>query len=313
LRDLLQKGNYELASIDTAAPNAHEPFTGCSVVVVAGPEAAFAPEESNRLRTWLLQGGSLLAAVGPIEAEAPDGIASAGLEDVLAPFGIALDNDVVQDLDPAVSIPDTHGEGFFASPRPHPVTAGLVAGGAQALPPRAAVFFARSLRHDFTPGGASAADLLATSGSAYAKTSVHGAASWTQAPPRDPGDPSGPFVLAMAAERPRVAHGSPHGPRVVVVGSRFALADDNWRQPRPLHGTAFLIDSAISWLAARPAVVDVPDRAEVAAGIRVSEQGREEVRRYVLLLMPAGAVLLGIAVWAWRRSSEGRPHLGRTT
>ncbi len=66
-----------------------------------------------------------------------------------------------------------------------------------------------------------------------------------------------------------------------MVGSRFALAEENWRQPRPLHGAAFLVDSALSWLVARPEVVDVPDKAEVAAGMRVSEQGRDEVRRYV--------------------------------
>jgi hypothetical protein len=94
----------------------------------------------------------------------------------------------------------------------------------------------------------------------------------------------------------------------VVVGSRFILAEDNWRQPRALHGAAFLVDSSLSWLAARPEVVDVPDKAEVAAGMRVSEEGREEVRRYVLVLMPLAALLLGAAVWAWRRSSEDRPY-----
>jgi hypothetical protein len=71
---------------------------------------------------------------------------------------------------------------------------------------------------------------------------------------------------------------------------------------------AFLVDSALSWLSARSAVIDVPDRDEVAAGIRVSDEGREEVRRYVLLLMPLAAALLGVAVWAWRRSSENKPY-----
>jgi hypothetical protein len=94
----------------------------------------------------------------------------------------------------------------------------------------------------------------------------------------------------------------------VVVGSRFVLADDNWRQPRALHGAAFLVDSALSWLVARQSVVDVPDKNEVAAGMRISEKGREEVRRYVLVLMPLAALLLAIAVWAWRRSSENKPY-----
>jgi hypothetical protein len=54
-------------------------------------------------------------------------------------------------------------------------------------------------------------------------------------------------------------------------------------------------------------VVDVPDRAEIAAGMRVSEAGRREVERYVLFLMPLAASLLGVAVWAWRRSSDDKP------
>lgn len=112
----------------------------------------------------------------------------------------------------------------------------------------------------------------------------------------------------MAAERPRVGPAAPRGPRVVVVGSRFALAEDNWHQPRPLHGAAFFVDSALSWLASRPEVVDVPNRPAVAVAMRLSE-GRDEVRTYVLVLLPLAALLLGIAVWAWRRSTENAPYV----
>src|SRR5260221_261664 len=115
-------------------PNDQEPFTGCNTVVVAGPRTPFAPEESSRLRAWLLQGGSLLAAVGPIDANTDTGMAPAGLDDVLAPFGMALDDDVVHDLDSGVAIPDTPCEGFFASARPHPLTARPLGRGARADP-----------------------------------------------------------------------------------------------------------------------------------------------------------------------------------
>jgi hypothetical protein len=306
VRDLLQKNNYELASVDVGAPDAHEPFAGCHVVVVAGPHAPFAPAEESRLRAWALEGGSVLLALGPVDGNTDTGMSPSGLEGVLEPFGIAANEELVHDTDAAVAIPDTHGEGFFVSARPHPVTASLVVGGADAHPPRVAVFFSRSFRHVFPSGAAAASDLLTTTDGAYAKRSIVGAASWQDAPPRGADDPSGPFVVAMASERPAVS-GLPRGGRVVAVGSRFALAEDNWRQGRALHGMAFLIDSAISWLAARPAVVDVPDRAEVAAGMRVSEEGRREVERYVLLLMPLAASLLGVAVWAWRRSSDDKP------
>jgi hypothetical protein len=308
LRDLLEKNNYELSSVDlTVQGAAHDPFAGCTVAIIAGMRAPFAPEESERLRTWLMQGGSLLAAIGPLDP-GPRGALPAGLDGVLGPFGVALDDDLVHDLEPSISIPDTHGEGFFVTARPHPVTTTLVAGGPEAHPPRVAAFYTRSMRHTASTGAASAADLLLTSDTAFAKGDVAAAAEGADAPPRSPSDASGPFVIAMASERARIGPAAPHGPRVVVLGSRYFLEQSNWRQPRPLHGAAFLVDSALSWLAARPELVDVPDKAEVSAGMRVSEEGRTEVQRYVLLFMPLAALLLGVAVWAWRRSSENKPY-----
>ena len=307
LRDLLAKNNYDLTSVDLTVPGAHEPFAGCSVAIIAGMRAPFAPEEANRLRAWLMQGGSLLAAVGPLDPGAA-GTPPAGLDEALAPFGVALDDDLVVDVEPTVSVPDTHGQGFFVSARPHPVTTTLVAGGPESHPPRVAAFYTRSMRHMASPGAPSAADLLFTSDAAFAKRDVAAAAEGSDAPPRAPSDVAGPFVVAMASERPRATPTAPHGPRVVVLGSRYFLAQDNWRQPRPLHGAAFLVDSALSWLAARPEVIDVPERAEVAAGMRVSEEGRTEVQRYVLLFMPLAALMLAAAVWAWRRSSENKPY-----
>lgn len=310
LRDLLDKSNYDLKSVETSGA-VHDPFAGCSVVIVAGQQAAFSAEEANRLRTWLLDGGSLFATVGPIEGASPTGMISAGLDPALAPFGIALDDDLVHDLDPAASVPDTHGEGFYVTAHPHPVTASLVAGGADAHPPRTAIYLTRSLRHVSPEGAAPASDLLVTSDGAYAKLSLVDASTWQDAPPRQASDPGGPFVVAMASERPRIGPSSPHGPRAVVVGTRFILAEHNWQQPWPLHGAAFFVESALSWLSARPAMVDVPDKAEIAAGMRVSPEERAEVERYVLLLMPLAALLMGASVWAWRRAAENRPYAPR--
>jgi hypothetical protein len=306
LHDVLEKSNYELLSVDATPPGAHEPFAGCAVVVIAGQRARFGPDEENRLRSYLLEGGSLLAAVGPLDG--PDEVSAwrSGLDAVLAPFGIALEDALVQETDAAATIPDTHGEGFFVSVRPHPATAGLA--DPSSHPPRVAVFFARALRHVAPPGAATASDLLVTSDSAFGKRDIAGAGAWDEAPARAGEDVGGPLVVAMAAERPKTTADAAHGARVVVVGSRFALADDNWRQPRPVHGAAFFVDSAISWLAASPFVVDVPDKPELMAGMSLSEQSRGEVKRYVLGFMPFAALLLAASVWAWRRSSEDKPY-----
>src|SRR5262249_22723206 len=87
----------------------------------------------------------------------------------------------------------------------------------------------------------------------------------------------------------------------------FFLADEAYRQPRPLRGSAFLVESAVSWLASRPVVLDVPDRPAVAAGIRITEESRSEVRNFVIIYMPLAAVLLGAAIALRRLSTEGAP------
>ena len=314
LRTILEKDNYALVSVDTTdanATSAHEPFEGCAVVIIARPQAPFSKDETNRLRTWLMQGGSLLAAAGPVSAPTETGMAPPGLDDALAPFGIGMDEVLVLDVDPTVAIPASHGQGFLVLPKPHAVTQALVAETPAQHPPRIATFIARSLRHVSADGSAAAIDLLVTSDKAYALASIKGAADWVDAPDKKSGDASGPFVLAMASERPKTSPSAAHGPRAVVVGSGFALADENWKQPRPLRGDAFFVENAISWLASRPAVLDVPERPAVAAGIRITEASRSEVRNYVLVYMPLAAALLGLAVALRRRSTEGETYRPR--
>ena len=308
LRDVLEKDNYEVEVVDAAAPNAPEPFKGCGVVVLAGPQGAFTESEAERLRTYLLGGGNMLLAASPITGDTPTGMVGAGLERALAPFGIALDDAMVVEQDEERVFPGTGGIRFVAEPKQHPVTAGLVKGDAQRDPPRVVVQFARSVRRAAGEGSAAPVELLATSPEAFGLTSIVGAAEWKDAPTKRPGDLGGPLSLAMAAERPKVDPSAPHGPRVVVIGTASVLTGSTFREPLPVRGAALLVESAISWLAAKPQVLDVPERSAVPAGIRITDDSRAEIRRYVLLFMPATVALLGIAVALWRRAGEGAPR-----
>ncbi len=308
LADLLRKDNYDPATVDTADPDAHDPYKGCAVVVIAGLRAPFSAEETTRLRAYLLSGGNLLAAVSPINATNDTGMEPAGLDAALTPFGIALDEDLVFETDPKVVIPESRGIRFITTPKVHPVTAALVAGDEGSHdPPRVVLHFARSLHHATEPGATAAADLLTSSDKSFGVKSIAGASQWTDVPEKKATDYAGPLVLAMAAERPKVGPSSSHGPRVVVIGSASVVAARNWREPGPAHGAAFLVENAISWLASKPAVLDVPDKPTVAAGIRITEDSRAEVRRYVLVFMPLASGLLGLAIALWRRSNERAP------
>ena len=138
-------------------------------------------------------------------------------------------------------------------------------------------------------------------------TSVQGAASWPfEGPEKTPRDLPGPLFVGMASERPKLNAKAPHGPRAVVVGTASILQPLNWAEPPADRGAAFFVESAVSWLSARPIVLDIPDRPPALGAIRISDDARTDIWRYVLLYVPGSAALLGIAVALRRKSTEGR-------
>ncbi len=314
LKEVLDKDNYVVATVSLGAPSATKPLEGCAVAIIAGLLEPFEKTEAERLRTWLLEDGNLFVAASPIlggvdPGRAPGAAAPlvpAGLERVLGPFGIALDDDVVTEQEADVAMPASGGFRFVAQPRQHPVTTALVKSERAREVPRVVVYLARSMRRTIEPGSVNPQELLATSASAFGLRSIEGAADWKDAPQKHPGDLAGPLSIAMAAERPRVSAASSHGPRIVVVGSSSVLSNEAFRDLPAYRGGPLFAESAISWLAAKPQVLDVPEKAAVGAGMRVDEESRSSIRRYVVLFMPATVALLGLAIALFRRAGEGK-------
>lgn len=309
LKDVLEKDNYEVRSVDTSAQDATDPFKGCTVVAVipgsvrTGAMSAFSDAETERLRTWAMEGGNVLVALGP-ESDAP----AASLGRVIEPFGVRLEAKWILEADPKLALPDTRLNTFVAVPKPHAVTTALVPNpDSTRAPPRVVVEMVRPLSRAHVPGAATPDDLLVTSAQSFAVGFARASAIARGAEPsKTSEDTPGPFVVAMASERPKTAPTAPHGPRAVVLGSAAPFAAVHWRQSTPWRGSAVLVESAISWLAAKPQILDVPARPAVAAGMRVSEDSKGEVRRYVLAYMPLAVAVLGVGMALVRRSSEGR-------
>jgi len=103
----------------------------------------------------------------------------------------------------------------------------------------------------------------------------------------------------------RPGDASPHGPRLCAVGSASALYGANW-QAEELRGGAVFVESAIAWLAARPLLLDIPNKPTFTAGLRVSDAWLASTFRYVVVYIPLACVLLGAAVYLRRRSTERR-------
>ena len=259
LKDLLEKDNYESLSVDSAAPNAPEPFKGCGVVVIAGLRGTLTKDEIERLRTWLLADGNLLLAASPIPGDTETGLVPANLQRVLGPFGIGLDEDLVVEGNQELSFPNGGGMRFVGHVQPHAITTALVKSESahDKEVPRVIVHFSRSLKREPRAReperhGPPICSRARTSRSGSRASSAR--PTGKDMPVKRPGDLAGPLVLAMAAEREKSTTGAAHGARVVVIGTANMLTSPTFREPLPLRGGAFFVESAISWLASKPQV-----------------------------------------------------------
>jgi hypothetical protein len=275
----------------------------CSVVIVAGPSDKVAAEDVARLKGYIQGGGSAFLAVGPVPDEDNPRYLDLGLAEVLALAGVKIEQDFIFERDPALRSTLGHGETFMPTLRPHAITEGLIKAEARGL--GIVMNVASSLA---TTGGGSGAPvpLLVTSDQAFGMIDFFGWAKNPMEPAPAEVDHRGPLTVAYATELPKPAGSSKdRGARIVVTGSTSVLFGANWESDE-LRGTARFVESAISWLAARPMMLELPKKPAFAAGLRLSPESQSEIFRYVVLFMPLATVLLGIAVFLRRRTTERR-------
>ncbi len=293
----LQKDNFTVREVELTPLSPADVFAKCTVVIGAGPALPFVNSEVERLRAYAGSGGHLFLALGPIFAEGNMRPTSAGLQDLLQDFGVDPLEAIVVEQERARVIPETRQLAFVAKPVAHPILRGLTEDGS----PKIVLINARPFRQHVVGTGVIAAPLLTSSETAIllhdAGRTLHGDAI---VPLKS--DERGPAILAMASERPKVNATDAHGPRLVVMGSRLALSHENFDQPMTMRGTAFLVEASIGWLAARPPVVDIPEKKPMSVRLLLSEASRKSIRYYVLLWMPLASALLGVFVWLRRRS-----------
>jgi hypothetical protein len=205
-----------------------------ALVVVAGPKTPLKPEEVNRLRAAADRKVPLLLLLGDAE--------SSGLEAFLKDVNVEVVKGFV--VEPRLSHPqdrttvivpvvnprhptvDSLKNLFLFFPRPAPLR---VIAGAQPGTPGANVV---------------TTSLLKTSRESWAEPDLT-----TRRAEKNPGDPVGPFDVAVAVtDRPAPGDTKPPNPRMVVLSSRY-LADNKYLQADPSN--LDLLMNAVSWLRGR--------------------------------------------------------------
>jgi len=299
----LKKNNYDPDEIDTSLPSEKNPLEGCRVVVIVGPTQPFAADDVGRIRAWFEGGGSVFVLSSPVPDSDNRSMLPIGLGVLTSAVGIDMDETFVFEGDAARKLPGGFGEQFLAEPKMHEITRALV--GERNRDLKILMTASRSLSRI---GNASRppADLLGTSKEAFGMTDFFAWAERGGPPQKTAADRPGPLVLAMAGELPKKSSSAAHGPRMVVVGTASVALGQSW-QERVLRGGAIFTESALSWLAADPPIVDVPDKP-AAAGARINEASLGELLRYVIFYMPGAILLLGIAVYFRRRVGDAHSN-----
>jgi len=282
----LEDNGYQVKSLNLAITDTVP--IDASVVVVAGPQTALLAEERERLISYLLKGGKALILIDP----GPE----TGINEVLAPWQVSIENKVVLDTlqslsgDPATPVIDR----FEFSQMTKDLTNLLVAmPGAcpiqSSLPPGSSI---DDMGISFTP-------LAKTSARSWAESDLE-----SDAARYDEGvDLPGPLTVVASVEAPSslpVPEGEGPAPktRMVLIGDSDLAANDVLSQ---IPNGRFLLLNAVNWLAEEEELIAIGPKAYQRPTIRLSMVQEGAVCFGTLILIPAVLVVAGILVWLKRR------------
>ncbi|HEX4355721.1 MAG TPA: Gldg family protein, partial [Polyangiales bacterium] len=262
----------------------------CDAVMVVGPLQAFSEVEAKLLIDYVRGGGNLLLALDPVLEN--DQVKPTGFEAALRDLGIRLDSALVLELNPEHLLTRNAAEFLVTEFGDHPTT--------RSFQHAARVFM--SLARSITPiakdGGIDI--LMRTSDKGFGKTAINEVSADAEPKP-GPSDIAGPVTVAVATQLNKTAGESPKpGGRLIVVG------DSDFMQgpllDAPELANFHLASAFVGWLSERPALIEIPPKKIRSGNIVFSQEDLWSVFFRVAVLVPAAALILGIAVWLNRRA-----------
>lgn len=301
LKQLLERANLSVAAWSSLGKDT---LPGdASVIVVAGPKAAFLPPEIGALQKYADGGGRILLLLDPVLPEPAAAPADLGFGGLLSTYGLKLGNDIV--IDPANAVPMVGPETVIANDYGvHPIVRPLSDEGLPVVFP-----LARSVtRPEKVPEGYMESMLVDTSKDGWGETSL----TKLESVKKDPEDTPGPVSIAVSVESVAKDGGKkdaekkdkdPKAPappkpfRLVVVGnSRFAANGTIGNA-----GNANFALNAINWLAGQERLVGIAPKTPEQASLALTRSQVNRIGLFAIVGMPVFAVVLGVWVWYRRR------------
>jgi hypothetical protein len=280
---------------------------GTDLVVVAGPRTAFVEPEVAVLKRYLFAGGrALLFLDVEFNPGGEPSLSDFGLQGLMADLGLKLDADIV--IDPANRLPMMGDDTLFAkSFRSHPVTK-LLQGSAVVFPGARSISLLEK-----PPQGLKPSILVETSADGWGETNLRDLAKVK----KDDKDIKGPVAIAVAVETddgvkagPGKLEALPDAPpeppkadptkkklRVVAVGDADFASNGGIANAANLY----LLTAAANWVMERDSLVAIPPKAADQVSVTLSRGDINQITFIVLLILPACAIALGMAIWVRRR------------
>jgi hypothetical protein len=285
----LHHDNIEWQSLETLGQTSVP--KACDAVLMIGPVHAVSEPEAKLLIDYVRGGGNLLLALDPVIEH--DQVSSSGFEGPLRELGIRLDPALVLELNPERLLTRNTAEFVVTEFGDHATT--------RPLQHAARVFV--SLVRSITPMSAdgNVDILMRSSDKGFGKTAIAEIATDAQ-PARGPSDIEGPSVIAVATQLDRGAAGAAKklGGRLIVIGDSDFMQGPLLESPELAN--FHLASAFVGWLAERPALIDIPPKKIKSGNIVFSQDDLWALFFRVAVLVPAAALILGVAVWLNRRA-----------
>lgn len=251
-----------------------------SLVIIAGTKSPFLEPERNVLKKYLDQGGRMLFFA--------DANSEAGLDKILAGFGIEIDKGIVADDKLAVNSPYVVMSQFYGE---HEIARLLKQLSMTVLFPMSRGL---TVLREGLPEGVKAEAVVLTSPFAWVETKPDDNPS-----PSD-GEKTGQIPIVVAATKNTASATDKHfdEARVVVIGTSNIAIDPNWGHDPNRN----LVMNSIAWATQQGNKITIrpPDRD--ISTIDIDKIMLAKIRFLATDLFPLALLGIGLAIWVTRRN-----------
>jgi len=278
LKKTLQQEGYAPETINLVGKD--EVPKDAALVVIAGGRSKFTPAEATTLKKYLDQGGRVLFFA--------DANVEAGLDKLLAEYGVQIDNGIVADDRFSVQSPYVVISMFYGD---HEITRIL-----KQMQMNVEFPTSRGLTvlREGVGAGVKAEPVVLTSPFAWVETHPDGN------PSPSPGEKTGQIPLVVASTRPVQAAPNKRfdEARLVVFGDSELLLDVNWGHDPNRN----LVMNAFAWATTQVNKITIrpPDRD--ISTLDVDNQLLSKIRFLATDLLPLSLLAAGLAIWISRRN-----------